>query len=81
MTLPDPPPDPHAESVRQVSMATTLALEFCVPMFLGVLIDNMAGTRPWGALGGLVLGFVTGLTHMVGFARRTPPPPRPPADS
>lgn len=62
-------------------MATTLALELCVPMFLGVLIDNTAGTRPWGSLGGLVLGFVTGLTHMIGFSRRIPPPPRPPSGS
>ena len=38
--------------------------------FLGWIIDQLLGTRPWGLIIFLVLGFITGLYNLVKAAER-----------
>ena len=42
-----------------------VGLEMVAPLILGLVVDSVAGTMPWFTLGGVVLGFVGGITHLV----------------
>jgi F0F1-type ATP synthase assembly protein I len=57
------PPD-----AREMGIYFTLAqvgLEMVMPLIVGLVIDHWAGWGPWATLGGMVLGFVGGITHIV----------------
>jgi len=64
----DRPPD-----ARQMGLYLALAqvgLEMVAPMFLGLVIDNYAGTLPWFMIAGIILGFVGGIYHIVILTRK-----------
>ena len=55
-------------------------MEMVVPIVVGVLLDQWLGTVPWIMVGGVLLGFVGGLIHMMAILskmdrsdRREPP--------
>jgi hypothetical protein len=64
LVMPDgAPPDP-----REMGIYLTLAqvgLEMVAPLIAGLVIDYFAGWGPWATLGGMLLGFVGGITHIV----------------
>jgi F0F1-type ATP synthase assembly protein I len=62
------PPGSH-ELGHYLSLAQ-VGLEMVVPIGIGVLLDNNLGWRPWGAVGGAVLGLVGGLVHLVALQKR-----------
>jgi F0F1-type ATP synthase assembly protein I len=47
-----------------------VGLEMVAPLVIGLVIDWLVGTMPWFAMGGLVLGFVGGLTHLVLLSKK-----------
>ncbi len=47
-----------------------LAAGLLVGVVLGLAIDRLAGTGPWGMLVGLFLGFAAGLRNAIRAARR-----------
>jgi F0F1-type ATP synthase assembly protein I len=62
--MPDNRPPDAREMRYYLSLAQT-GLEMVVPLIVGLVIDYYAGTTPWFAIAGLVLGFVGGITHLV----------------
>ncbi len=68
--MPEGPP----EDQKQLGYYFTLAqvgMEIVAPIGLGVWLDQAVwGWAPWGLIGGAVLGFVGGLTHLVVLANR-----------
>lgn len=51
------------------SRITSLGLEFALPAWGGWWLDGRLGTRPWCLIAGTILGFGTGIVHLVGIAR------------
>lgn len=51
------------------SRITTLALEFAVPVLIGVGLDRGLGTRPGGTIAGAILGFVLFMVHTLRMAK------------
>jgi F0F1-type ATP synthase assembly protein I len=45
-------------------------LEMVVPLGIGLWLDYQFGWGPWGAIIGMILGFVGGLTHLIVMANR-----------
>jgi F0F1-type ATP synthase assembly protein I len=45
-------------------------MEMVAPLVLGLIIDYYAGSRPWFTVGGLILGFVGSLMHIVLLTNR-----------
>jgi F0F1-type ATP synthase assembly protein I len=62
--MPDYRP-PDAREMRYYLSLAQAGLEMVVPLIVGLVIDYYAGTTPWFAIFGLVLGFVGGITHLV----------------
>jgi F0F1-type ATP synthase assembly protein I len=61
-------PDEKQSDQQELGYYMTLAqvgLEMVAPVIVGLVADHFAGTMPWITLGGIVLGFVGGLTHLV----------------
>jgi F0F1-type ATP synthase assembly protein I len=61
-------PEQNPPDQQQLGYYMTLAqvgLEMVAPVVVGLVADHFAGTMPWITLGGIVLGFVGGLTHLV----------------
>jgi F0F1-type ATP synthase assembly protein I len=64
--MPDSRPrPPDAREMRYYFSLAQVGLEMVVPLILGLVMDYYAGTIPWFAISGLVLGFVGGITHLV----------------
>ena len=57
------PVDPK-EVGRWIALAS-VGLEMVVPIGLGWLLDRYAGMDPWGVIGGVVVGFVGGVVHLM----------------
>jgi len=57
------PVDPK-EFGRWIALAS-VGLEMVVPIGLGYLLDRYAGCDPWGVIGGVVVGFVGGVLHLM----------------
>jgi F0F1-type ATP synthase assembly protein I len=55
-----------------------IGLEMVGPIVLGLVIDHYAGTRPWGVVIGVVIGFVGGLAHLIRVTNQPDPPKSPP---
>jgi F0F1-type ATP synthase assembly protein I len=62
------PPDPK-EMGFYLSLAQ-VGLEMAVPPGLGLWLDHQFGWTPWGVIVGAVLGFVTGILHLVQLVGR-----------
>ncbi|NTU77479.1 MAG: AtpZ/AtpI family protein [Alphaproteobacteria bacterium] len=63
------PPEPEEEGTSRATMtASRIGVDFAVTVVvcigLGWLIDAGLGTKPWGILIMLLLGFVTGATNV-----------------
>lgn len=69
-----PLPDRHshsslAEAHRWVSRLTTVSLEMALPAFVGHWLDKKWETTPWLTATGALLGFATGMTHLLRMAK------------
>jgi F0F1-type ATP synthase assembly protein I len=62
------------EDRKELGYYFTLAqvgMEFAAPIVIGVLLDRSVWDwAPWGLIGGAVLGFIGGLTHLVMLSNR-----------
>jgi F0F1-type ATP synthase assembly protein I len=47
-----------------------VGMEMVAPIVLGVALDNYLGWRPWGVIGGAIVGFVGGLVHLIVMVNR-----------
>ncbi len=56
-------------------------VEMIVPIIGGAILDHYLDWSPWGAIGGVVLGFGGSLTHLVYLLRRNDGTEKPPQDS
>jgi F0F1-type ATP synthase assembly protein I len=65
----EPSQTPLSIGVAWASRITSLALEFVVPTLAGYWVDGKLGSRPWGILVGMVLGFTLGMLHLLQIAR------------
>ena len=54
-----------AAAMRWVQLVTTVALEMALPPGLGHWLDQQWGTSPWLVCVGAVLGFATGMRHLL----------------
>ena len=69
-----PSPPPMALAMEWVAKITTVALEMFLPAVGGGYLDRRWGTN-YGALVGLVVGFVVGLWHLLQMTRASNRPP------
>jgi F0F1-type ATP synthase assembly protein I len=68
--MPKGPPEDRRELGYYFTLAQ-VGMEFVAPIVLGVLLDRSVWNwGPWGLIGGAVLGFVGGLTHLIMLANR-----------
>ena len=80
-------PEPVDEDVRNQGMAFSMGVVFfgsvAFMLFLGWLIDLLAGSSPWGIVGGIVLGSIIGfiqffrLSSQMHTPKKTAPEHRP----
>jgi F0F1-type ATP synthase assembly protein I len=64
---------PNAHDAHEMGRYFALAqvgLEMVAPIVIGLILDNNLGWKPWGVVGGAVLGLVGGLAHLVLLANR-----------
>ncbi len=54
---------------RYFALAQT-GVEMVVPIFIGSWLDRHLGWKPWGVIGGVVLGFAGGLFHLLILMRK-----------
>lgn len=71
MPPPDRPEDSLAKGFTWAYRATAVGLEFVTPAIGGLILDRYAGTNPWGILGGVILGFIVGMTHLLRIAKQS----------
>ena len=66
-----PPPTHHGAAAKASSQAWRILAELLGGVFVGVaigfVVDQFAGTRPWGMIGGVLVGFAISIW----MARRT----------
>jgi hypothetical protein len=62
--------NPLSAGMVWASRVTSLGLEFALPAWAGFWIDGKYGTRPWCAIAGSLLGFATGMVHLLRIARQ-----------
>jgi hypothetical protein len=67
-------PDP--KEVGRYFAIAAVGLEMVVPIAVGMALDNYLSWKPWGTLGGAVLGLAGGLTHLVLLGRNDSSGPR-----
>ncbi len=72
----DPRPRATSDS-RALGQAMRLSAEFIAGVFaggmIGYLVDALAGTRPWGLIVCLILGFFAGMLNLMRAAGLTKP--------
>jgi F0F1-type ATP synthase assembly protein I len=61
------PQDDSTESREQgyYFALAQVGLEMVAPLIIGLVIDHYADWGPWATIGGVVLGFVGGVAHIV----------------
>jgi F0F1-type ATP synthase assembly protein I len=64
-----------AAGIAMASSITTIGLEFTIPVGLGFMIDRHWNTSPVATILGAVLGFLTGMMHVLRVAKSLSPPP------
>lgn len=47
----------------------TISLEMALPAFIGHWLDRKWGTTPWLTALGAILGFITGMSHLLRMAK------------
>jgi F0F1-type ATP synthase assembly protein I len=57
--------EPDRQETNFYFALAQVGLEMVAPIGLGVALDHYAGWRPWGTIGGAVIGFVGSLTHLI----------------
>lgn len=68
--MPIGPPEDRKELGYYFTLAQ-VGMEIVAPIGLGVFLDRAVwGWGPWGLIGGAVIGFVGGLTHLVILGNR-----------
>ena len=68
--MPDGPPDERKEMGYYFTLAQ-VGMEMVAPLVAGALLDRSVWSlAPWGLIGGAVLGFVGGLTHLIMLANQ-----------
>jgi ATP synthase protein I len=73
----DPEPrTPLSQGILWASRITSLGLEFSLPVVGGYYFDRWWNTSPAATLVGLVLGFATGMVHVLRIAREGTKPGR-----
>lgn len=72
--LSDYTPPSTAESVRRVGLAWSAGVVFggtiIFMLVLGWLFDLLVGTKPWGIVGGIVLGSIVGFMQFFRISRQ-----------
>ena len=53
-------------------------LAIFVPIVIGSILDKHLGWQNWGTLGGVVIGFVAGISYLLAVLKRFQDPPEPP---
>lgn len=59
--------------MRELGIYFTLAqvgVEMVVPLLVGLVIDHYAAWGPWATVGGMIVGFVGGISHIVLLSNR-----------
>jgi F0F1-type ATP synthase assembly protein I len=56
---------PMSIAAHWVSVTSTISLEMALPGAFGYWLDGQWGTKPWLVIIGVVLGFVTGMLHLL----------------
>lgn len=65
--------DERPKAAREAAWYLALGqvgLEMVAPIILGLWLDYEYGLRPWCTIGGVVLGFVGGLGHLILMTNR-----------
>ncbi|MBE7515480.1 MAG: AtpZ/AtpI family protein [Chloracidobacterium sp.] len=76
-------PEPVEETVRRAGLAYSIGIAFVVSvafcLFLGWIADLLLGTKPWGLVGGIVLGSIIGFIQVFRISAQIfgPSPKRP----
>ena len=63
------PPHP-AEQFRSLGVIYQLVGEFVAPIVVGLVVDWLAGTGPWGTIVGALLGMAVAGWHVVRLSQR-----------
>ncbi len=67
-------PESTAETIRRSGLAYSIGIVFVVSvafmLLLGWIADWMFGTKPWGLVGGIVLGSIIGFVQVVRISSR-----------
>ena len=61
---------PMSIAARWVSIASTISLEMALPAAFGYWLDGQWGTKPWLVIIGAILGFITGMLHLLEVAKK-----------
>lgn len=69
MSRPEIPRSRLSVGWEWASRVLTVGLEFALPPLFGAWFDRWVGRGHWGVLGGVVLGFCVGMTHLLQIAR------------
>lgn len=68
---------PLVTAYRWVSQITTVSLEMVLPAVLGDWLDKRWGTAPWLVVVGAMLGFATGMRHLLQMVKGSSQTDRP----
>ena len=60
---------PLSVGIDWAGRIAALGFEFALPPISGSFVDRWLGSNPWGILGGMVVGFVVGMMHLLRIAR------------
>ena len=61
---------PMSVAARWVSIASTISLEMALPAAFGYWLDGQWNTKPWLVITGAILGFITGMMHLLEIAKK-----------
>jgi ATP synthase protein I len=58
------PPGDSGADARGLALISTAVAQLVVPTLVGVWLDDRNGWSPWGAMAGVLIGFVTMVAWM-----------------
>ena len=50
-----------------IELAFEIVISICLPLFLGIFLNNKLGINPWGIIGGALLGVACAFTILFRF--------------
>jgi len=74
------PQSNQTEQFRAAARIYQLTGEFVAPIVLGLIVDLLAKTMPWGTAIGVVLALLIGGLRVAQLAAKIGPPPKAPPD-